>query len=309
MQEDDWVHVESSNIPLGIDALEQYGEDALVHSDEVSQFTHIPSTNVQARDQPSSESHHSGIAHSASEPMKDSGVFGSMNVSDDLTAFSLPHSKTFDSVLESSCDDLHVSEKHDSQLQDPSDSATFEVEEQPASKISMLVTVKDDSTSDQTCINTEVDADEPTLKTETKVEFLPDGTVVTRKITKTIRKRMVAKNVLTVSEEGDLSLDADNNNTSKVQKFLSLGVSQSPGESARPSSDKSPDTESSTSRFLAMTKEDIHEIEQTFTDGLPTDTHVERKITVVQSQTTCIEGDNAIAQCDNAGMASAPDKQ
>lgn len=163
--------------------------------------------------------------------------------------------------------------------------------QQVMSNEEMTFDVSAQSQTDEYVVNTEEFLDEPKLETETKVEILPDGTVVTRKITKTIRKRVVAKSILTKSEEGEVTVKPDDMNRVRVRKFLSLGTSTT-GSARRPAADKAPGDASAASRFLSMSKSDFEQLEQTHTEDLPCDTTVQRKITVVQSQITCVEGDN-----------------
>lgn len=159
------------------------------------------------------------------------------------------------------------------------------------------------SKSDDITFETEITTDDPRLETETKIEVLPDGTVVTRKITKTIRKRMVAKNLITKNEDGDITLSTKESNSSMVKKFLSLGSSDQSVSPPAVSADQSPDESSAATHFLAMSPGDIDDLGHSHTKDLPADIEVERTITVLQSQTTCIEGEENLAASSVPGMA------
>lgn len=168
--------------------------------------------------------------------------------------------------------------------------------EQLVSSEDLTLDVKAHRHSDEFVEHSEEYLAEPKLETETKVEILPDGTVVTRKITKTTRKRVVAKSVLTKSDEGEVTVRSDTTNSERVRKFLSLGSATE--STSRPAADVSPDGDSTASRFLNLTHSDFENMEETHTEDLPTETNVERKITVVQSQTTVIEGDDNAASSE-----------
>lgn len=131
--------------------------------------------------------------------------------------------------------------------------------------------------------------EEPTYETETKIEVMPDGTVVTRKITKTTRKRTVAKSVLTKSEDGEVLVRPSADASEKVRKFLSFNTSDS--STKRPYADASPDSDSAKDKFFYITKDTLDELEQAYTDDLPTETPINRRITVVHTETSCVEGE------------------
>lgn len=305
VEEDDWVHLVSPN-----------GSQPSRTLDDSEPFSRAVPTNVDLDDlhlsmQLDDDVKTFDAQYSTSVSMEDSGISASMQNSGNVQLPNLPHSGTSDSMLDSVNAPSTQTEEPDEfnqQVQDVDIITEDSVlsEDSSNSQVSLRVNFRDANSHEETVIEAEVTTDDPTLQTETRVEILPDGTVVTRKITKTIRKRMVAKSVLTKSDDGEVTLSPDDENADRVKKFLSLGVSSQLGTSSKPASDRSPIDEPSTARFLAMTKEDVEDIEQTYTDDLPTDTHVQRKITVVQSQTTCIEGDDAVAQSSSSGMASAP---
>lgn len=322
VQEDDWVHIDSAldtvtaNEPRPPTIIPVLQGDTSTSDVELPFSTAPPIMSTVSDATFDNTQPHSDKVFDQRVAMKDSGLSSSMDNSTDLQIQVFPHSTTDDSMFacsgDSSISDVDDSAmQYEQQLQDVAvvTEDTVFSDRSSSSQISLSVNINDDVKSQETVVETQVTTDDPTLHTETKVEILPDGTIVTRKITKTIRKRMVAKRVLTKSEDGDVSFGPDNNNDLKVQKFLSLGGLEQSEEYTRPDSDNSPSDESATAQFLAMTKDGVRDIEQTYTDDLPSDIDVERKITVVQSQTTCIEGEDAIADSDIAGMASAPSKQ
>jgi len=146
--------------------------------------------------------------------------------------------------------------------------------------------------SKEIVVNTEETTEEPKLETETKIEILPDGTVVTRKITKTTRKRIVAKSILTKSEEGEVTITSADKSREKIRKFLSTdGATATTANSNRQGTSAEDFANISKTTF-----EGISDIERQHAEDLPVDTAVARTITLVQEQTTCIEGE----QCNAA---------
>lgn len=281
--------------------------------------------------------------------MKDSGISASMNVSDEsvLIGQILP-SSTLDSLLSSTDNDAVISDKLSNTdipqeiIQEDSDtprddanveysSSGMKVESVNISKMvvagqttnfelskdhntsfssdALSIDITADTKSNEVVVTSEVTTDDPKLETETRVEVLPDGTFVTRKITKTIRKRMVAKSVLKKSEDGELTISSHDQNSNQVQKFLKLGSGTDRSDTEKSFNDQTSHIDSSATHFLTMTTADVDELEQTFTDDIPTALDVERKITVVQSQTTCIEGEDSSAESSLCRMASAPANQ
>ena len=319
VHEDDWVLVDSS-------ASQRQSIEIVADSmDETPLTVNVQETDERSVVEDDSSSDSGELSESCESQipiMVDSGISASMNISCESTQHrQIPPSETQDSMP---CFSPSENEKPFNEHQPASkksevspdevdisySSAGMKVEtvnvsktlmasqsmgvqvadgnQQLISNEAMTFNVSAESKSDEYVVNTEEFLDEPKLETETKVEIMPDGTVVTRKVTKTIRKRVVAKSVLTKSEEGEVTIKPDDSNSERVRKFLALGSTSS---TARPAADASPDDASAASRFLSMSKSDFEQLEQTHAEDLPCDTAIERKITVVQSQTTCVEGD------------------
>lgn len=316
------MHVESSNPQLTEFSSEiEISHDIPILTEEVvttEGHGNIPisqstdNTSILGSESMNEQSDESSTTQVIFSNMKDSGISASMVVSaDSVVVSTIPLSSTQDSMPLSFSDE-ELCEAFDNECNAAASSLTksegitavsthsvssdlTEQEHLSTFSDSIVFDIKSHSKSDGVSFQTEFSTDEPKLETETKIEVLPDGTVVTRKITKTIRKRVVAKSVLTKSEEGELSVASDNQTSVHVQKFLSLGNPDNDGLSSSESAeDKSP-TGSATERFLTLTKGDVDELNQESTEDLPASLDIERTITVVQSQTTCIEGEDAKA--------------
>lgn len=125
---------------------------------------------------------------------------------------------------------------------------------------------------------------EPTMETETDVRVLPDGTVVTRKITKTKQKRTVAKSILTKTEDGSVLIRPAQDNSSQAgsQGFQYMEASGS-SRSSNVSADQDDNFANGGVR--------LDELPSAHTEDLPANTRIERRVTVLQTETTYIEGD------------------
>lgn len=126
---------------------------------------------------------------------------------------------------------------------------------------------------------------EPTMETETDVRVLPDGTVVTRKITKTKQKRTVAKSILTKTEDGSVLIRPAQDNSSQAG---SQGFQYMEASGSSRSSNVSADQDDN---FANVGGVRLDELPSAHTEDLPANTRIERRVTVLQTETTYIEGD------------------
>lgn len=248
-------------------------------------------------------------------PLIDSGISANTALSDSAFQLPLPKSATQDSVIQSSWPstdqeeaNLFQSQSFEHEIHEttveptsssisevaPPDSSPVDSLSQPDAQHSDIDIVASDEFSHRDVLGTPSvveEIDEPKLETETKIEVLPDGTVVTRKITKTTRKRVVAKSVLTKSEDGDVSVKMSDESSDEVKAFLKLQTTEDVG-TFKSDFVHSTSAQTSTEQFLNLGKKVASELQSEHTDDLPSETAVDRTISVLHTQTTCIEGED-----------------